>query len=418
MVDYIPYDPLNPYVKELETEIRRLFADEEDAYIKTMCYLASSLDGRKRRPLFYIWLGEGQNGKSFLLEMHISTLREVMKGGYGAKINMDFFTQDRKNKGGPDSEKMMLKFARYAYCSESERGDTLKMAKIKEFTSETLSGNDKHKTQDMFRADCHFTAATNNDPKIIGNDHGTWRRIWAYRFKMMFVGNPNPNNKYEYKENFKFSEIVTKDPNYKRAYLSILVKFYELYRDKYNCDLTLINSPSMDRDTIEYRCEQDTITRFIKEQIRHVGKTSNKKDVTTGEFEKIADVPITDLTAKYIEWYKAKIGSNTEDLVPKEIIRDLVKTKELKNFIEKRKTDFYLKEHLVLNLGEEYEEPVFQKPAQAVESSIIDDEFLDEIDEPIISKDNKNKDEIVEDNIQNDKIEDEFLDEDNDEYLE
>lgn len=349
-VDFELYDSENEYIKHLETEIKRLFANEEDAFIKTMCYLASSLDGRKKRPLFFIWLGEGQNGKSFLLELHINTLREVVKGGYGAKLNVSFFTHDRTS-GGPDSEKMMLKYARFAYCSESEPGEFLHMSKIKEFTSETISGNEKHQIQDMFEANCHYAFCSNNDPRITGRDHGTWRRILVYIFKMKFVSNPDPNNPYEYKEDIKFSELFTKDENYKKAYLSILYHYYEIYRDKYKSDLNNIYSKAIEKDTKNYQNSQDTVSRFINEQIIHIGPYYNQFDENNQKI-KVKEIPLTDLIEKYIIWYRYTV----DNFIP--IKRELergFKSSSLKKYISNRVKSEVLLEHYVLALNETYE---------------------------------------------------------------
>lgn len=344
--DYQPYDPNNPHVQILEREIRRLFAGQDDAFEKVMCYLASSLDGRKRRPIFFIWLGEGQNGKTFLLELHINTLREVVKGGYGAKLNIAFFLENRRgfgNSGGPDSEKMMLKFARFGYCSESEPGDIIKISKVKEITSETITGNEKHQTQDMFEANCNFTCCTNNDPRITGRDWGTWRRIWVYRYKMTFKSDPDPNNPYEYKENVAFSETYTKNQEYKKAYFSILVKYYGIFRSKYQGDLENIKSRSISDDTKAYRNEQDTLMRYISEQVMFIG---DKVDSTTGERP---STPLTELAKRYIEWHVAKIDSNPPQ--KNEVIKGFQQS-SLRKHLVKRFTDLFLIHHRILNVGQ------------------------------------------------------------------
>jgi phage/plasmid-associated DNA primase len=350
-VDYEPYNPDNPYVQVLERELRRLFAGEEDAFTYTMCYLGSSLDGRKKNPLFFIWLGEGSNGKSFLLELHINTLHKVVKGGYGAKLNVAFFTQERKGAGGPDSEKMMLKYSRFAYCSESNEGEVLIMSKIKEFTSETLSGNEKHQTQDMFEANCHYVFCSNNDPRVTGRDYGTWRRLLVYRFKMMFIDNPNPKNKYEYKRDPKFINIVTKDPNYKKAYLSILMRYYEMYRDKYNCDLNNIPKPTIDKETRTFQNEQDTISRFISEQIVHLGKEV-PDTADGGKMKKVRDINLVDVANRFIAWHVAKIDDRRP--IRSEVLKALRST-SLKNFIIDKFTGAYLTEHRILEVGEDYD---------------------------------------------------------------
>jgi len=340
----------NPYIRHLFTEIQRLFAGQDDAFTYTMCYLASSLDGRKKKPLFFLWLGEGSNGKSFLLELHIKTLHSVVQGGYAAKINSSFFTKDSKTHGGPDSEKMMLKHARFAYCSESQEGDVLQMAKIKEYTSETLSGNEKHQTQDMFEANCYFVFCTNNDPRITGRDYGTWRRIIVYTFKIKFVDNPDPDNKYEYKCDQRLVNEVPFDIKYRQAYLTILMYYYELYRDVYHCNLSRIPKQTIDDETQKYKDEQDTIEKYITQQIVKIGEhyPSDNNEPPT----KVADVGLSDLANKYVEWHKRKIGDLSVPV--KDIIKAFPQTR-LKRFIVKRFEDEYLTQHRVLNIGEEFD---------------------------------------------------------------
>lgn len=346
----------NPFVRRLWIEIRRIFADNDDAFEFTMCYLASALDGRKKSPLFFIWLGEGANGKSFILELMIKLLVEVMRGGYGSKMNAAYFTQDARAHG-PDSEKMTLKFARFTYCSESEEGDVLRMAKIKEFTSETISGNEKHEKQDMFEAICRFVFCSNNDPRVIGSDWGTWRRVVAYYFKMKFVENPDPNDPLQWKIDYSLVNDIPNDKNYKQAFLSILVYWYGVYRDKYHSNVQSIAKPSIDAATQYYHNSQDTIARFISEQCYHVGKF----DPRHHENIEIEPISVTTLAARYADWHKRTIDA--VNMQPKQII-SLFQQSRLKKFIV-RKADGsnYLVEHLVIEINKFHaaEVPILQQ---------------------------------------------------------
>ena len=350
----------DPCIRHLLIEIQRLFCGETDAFIFTMCYLASSLDNHKRRPMFFLWLGEGSNGKSFLLELHIKTLHEVVRGGYAAKMNSAYFTKEIK-ASGTDSEKMMLKYARFAYCSESNEGDELQMGRIKEFTSETLSANEKYLTQDMFEANCQYVFCTNHDPRITGRDYGTWRRILVYYFKMKFIDHPDPENPFEYKCDLRLVQDVPYDVNYKQAYLSILVHFYELYRDTYGSDLERIPKPTINRETQMYKNEQDTIERFIAQQVVHIGthyppdhpKNKDLDKNNEAGLARVSDVSLPDLAARFIEWHKKQIGEL--NMAVKDIVKAFPQTR-LRKYIVARFRDRYLTEHYVLNLGERYKE--------------------------------------------------------------
>ena len=300
-VEYVEYDPKNPYVQELENAIRQLFAGEEDAFRFTMMYLASTLDGRSKVPLLFIWLGQGSNGKSFLLELHINTLRLVPVGGYGAKLPVEFLTHQRPSANASNPAMMMLKSARFVYFSESESGDTLRMGNIKEITSETLSSRNHHESQDNFRANCHFVFCSNNDPRVQGSDHGTWRRILIYRFKMKFTPDPDPENPFEKKQDSKWIDVVPHNEHYKRAYLSILMKYYEEYRDKFNSNLhhVLRVTPTILRETQKFRNEQDCVNRFCTTQVIHVGPIYNGEPTERIRLEELATL--------YHRWYRAAV---------------------------------------------------------------------------------------------------------------
>jgi phage/plasmid-associated DNA primase len=344
----------NPYIRFLMTEIRRLFTNDEDAFIFIMCYIANSLDGRKKKPLFFLWLGEGSNGKSFLLEMTIKTLRAVMQGGYAAKLNVSFFTRDAKSTG-PDSEKMMLKNARFAYCSESEAGDTLRMGRIKEITSETISGNEKFATQDMFEVFGQFVFCSNNDPRITGRDYGTWRRILVYWFKMKFVDKPDPNNPFEHQLDTKLVDEIPYDQAYLRAYLCILMFFYEMLRDVFHSNLNNIPKPTIDRETKLYQDSQDTVSRFITEQLLFIGLTYPKTQEQIEKNlppEKVQPIVLSDLAAAYGEWHKRKIDNF--GATNQELIRAFKQTRIKKSIHTKFGQD-YLIHHRLLTPDEDYE---------------------------------------------------------------
>lgn len=344
-VEYIPYDPRNPFIAETEKAIRDLFYNEDgpetDAFEFTMMYLASTLDARSKIPLLFIWLGEGGNGKSFLLELHINTLRLVPAGGYGAKLGVEFLTVHRPAANASNPAMMVLKSARFVYFSESEKGDVLRMGNIKEITSETLSARNHHESQDNFRANCHFVFASNNDPRVGGSDHGTWRRIIVYRFKMKFVPNPDPANWQERKQDSKWIDYAPSSIQYRRAYLSILVHWYEVYREKYNSNLHQIPKPTIDRETSEYRKEQDTMHRFLEEKVIRVGPGSEEAPT-----EKI---PLAEVARAYIKWYQSKIDDIKISDV--EIIKDL-KSSKLKRWIEEKYKEFMLTEHIILKANE------------------------------------------------------------------
>jgi hypothetical protein len=351
-VDYEPYDPNNPIIKETEEALKRLFVTpdgkfDEESYNFNMMYLASSLDGRKKQALFMIWVGDGSAGKSSLLELHINTLRSVIKNGYGNKLNTTFFTSPRPG-GGPDTEKMTTKHARFNYCSETEFGDSLYMARIKEFTGgENIAGNDKNEKQDIFEPNGIFIFCSNNEPNIRGSDYGTWRRILETRFLRKFrpKGDVDATDPLAAEADPKWNKMAPKNPEYQKAYLSILVKFYEMLRDKYGSDITQVPHKRIKEMTRAYRDDQDIYSKFITEQTEYIGKKfpGTNKDVKR--------IPLEEVAEKFRKWYSAKINSNHPQSA--EILKSLKQT-SINKYVRTYAHRDYVEEHYIMALNEAF----------------------------------------------------------------
>ena len=344
--DYIFNGP-SESARKLFYVVKELFCGDMESFIFIMCFLASSLDHRNKRPIFFIWLGGGANGKSFILEMHINALGHVTENGYANKLNIAFFVKESKN-GGPDSEKMSLEHARFTYTSESEPGDVLKMSRIKEFTSETISGNEKFKKQKMFKVNSNFCFCTNFDAVITGRDYGTWRRILAYRFLLKFVDNPDPSNKYERKVNETYMDEWTRDPVMLQAWLELLCMFYVYFHQTF--DGKIANAPHNNilKETYEYQSKQDNLLRFINEKVVKVGPVH----IPIGGTEPVdtQEINITTLYQAYTEWFKIKVNPNVSSIIPTELFKDLQSIPQLKKYFIKN-GDF-LTEHILLKIKE------------------------------------------------------------------
>jgi phage/plasmid-associated DNA primase len=74
---YKPFNPRDPMTKKLMITLRNLFPDDEpDTFEFVMHYIASGLDAKKKESLILFLIGNGSNGKSFLLELVKNTMGE------------------------------------------------------------------------------------------------------------------------------------------------------------------------------------------------------------------------------------------------------------------------------------------------------------------------------------------------------
>ena len=292
-VNYMPFNPYDPTIKKLLYALRNMFPDEEsDTFEFLMCYLASSLDGKKKESLFLILVGSGSNGKSWLMEMFAEAI-----GPYGAKMPLSFLTSRSKNAEGATPVLMMLRTARSARYSESNKNEELHLAKVKEFTGqETLGGRNLNEGFVNFKPTCHHIVATNNDFRINGNDHGTWRRIKRLAMRIKFCDDNddyNPDNPFERLADPSMISQWTEDPNAKSAFLSVLCFYYERLQNVYGGLVKKVPHPHIQKDTEKYRDSEDKVNSFINSRIIKTAIDNKDNILTLGA-----------IIAGYTNWHK------------------------------------------------------------------------------------------------------------------
>jgi phage/plasmid-associated DNA primase len=241
---------------------------------------------------------------------------------------------------------MSLKDARFAYGSESAAGDALRSEDIKSVTSDMQTGNEKFKTQENFEVNARFIMASNYAPRITGTDYGIWRRLLYYHCKRRFLDPKeiDPKNPYHHKRETKFLELWTSDVRYQQAFLSIMVKYYQIYRYQYNGDMNKIPKNTIDKETQEFRYEQDTLARFLKENVVFVGTHDPVDD------SPITDIPLSELAQLYINWYSKNIDNTPH--IRKEVIKSLRECHLKKHIVNKTHGGIVLQKHRVLGVGE------------------------------------------------------------------
>ena len=273
-------------------------------------YYGFELDQNHRYLTGDYYVHHNSNGKSFFAEL----VKSIM-GQYGAKMAMSFLTETRGKSAGADEQLMLLKNARLAYYSETDKNEVLNTAKLKEITSqETLSGRGIFEKQTNFRPTCSHMVTTNYQFSIKTTDHGIWRRIVTYSFKMKFDDNPDPNNKYEKKNDPTIAKEFSFNPELKKSFLSILVEYYKDLYINHNGMLKNIMKPTIDKETAEYRNQEDIINRFIDEYCIYSPNST---------------ICLSELIDKYEMWYENHISKNH---VPEkvEISNQLINSKIVK----------------------------------------------------------------------------------------
>ena len=140
--------------------------------------VGSALLGKVRDHVLLIWYGTGANGKG--------TLRDAIRhalGDYAVEVPADILLLNKHGQQGMAPERMRLKGARVAFCSE-----IAKDAQLDEATMKKLTGGDPVNAKLLYRNPIEFDPThtlfmlTNHLPKVRGDDPATWRRILAMPF--------------------------------------------------------------------------------------------------------------------------------------------------------------------------------------------------------------------------------------------
>lgn len=298
-VHWIKFDENNKWTKLVLNAIADIIV-EPDVRNWILFHACQGLSRDTKEGLMLLFEGGGQNGKTSFLRWIAKSL-----GPYADKFNIQLLACEREEADKPNSAMMKFKYINWAYAEESNKAQSLNVARMKELVNAgEVSGRDLNSKQETFTMKCNFIVASQYSFIVNTTDHGTWRRLKHYTSKTKFCANPDPNNPYEKKDNQDFNLKYSSDPNFLSSMLSILSHYYERLQKEYGGELKNVPCTTLDIETEAFRVSQDAIHRWICESI--VISPYNDTDYDIGT-----------ITNNYMDWYKihidrkAVITSNT-----------------------------------------------------------------------------------------------------------
>lgn len=142
-------------------------------------YLGMCLTGDVSEQRMLIFVGQGANGKSVLLELVKRILAE-----YACDAAPTLLCADGRSEH--PTEVADLWGRRLVIASETEHGATLKLQMLKRITGDpTLKGRFMHRDFFEFDRTNKTIMVTNSLPKIKENNEAAWRRIWVVPFNVV-----------------------------------------------------------------------------------------------------------------------------------------------------------------------------------------------------------------------------------------
>ncbi len=261
-------------IAEIEDFFEKLFPNK--ALRKYMWqHLASILVGVNLNQKLHLYIGNGENGKSVLMDLMSQCL-----GDYYAISPISLITQSRQKQGQASPDIVALKGVRLACMQEPSKDDEINDGAMKELTSgvEPIKGRNLFSTPITFIPQCKIVVCSNNFMKVKTRDHGTWRRLAVVDFEALFTDVPvtdDPEKPYQFK---KDATIKEKFPEWREVLLSMLVEI--LFETQGRVDACKI----IDDSSLKYKEGQDHIAEFIRDKI--VVETNGRatKTEVTNEF--------------------------------------------------------------------------------------------------------------------------------------
>ncbi|WP_212958786.1 phage/plasmid primase, P4 family [Bacillus sanguinis] len=148
-----------------------------------------SLTGVTKEQVMFFLFGNGRNGKSTF----INVVQDIL-GDYGRQTNSDTFLKKR-NDSGINNDVARLDGARFVSAVESEEGQQLSEALVKQITGgEKMSARFLRQEYFEFTPEFKVFFTTNHKPIVKGSDEGIWRRIMLIPFTVTI---PKDNIDYD-----------------------------------------------------------------------------------------------------------------------------------------------------------------------------------------------------------------------------
>lgn len=251
--------------KEVMTFFRSIFSSEEetDYYLKILAYM---LSGDKKFQEFYVWRGQGANGKGLTVNMLGPVLGKYMKN-----LPTSYFTQPSEGKGAPLPELAACKSARLVWASEPEDKSTLQSNFLKMLSgNEPITCRSLHAKPITFLPQFAVCLLANTVPKLSRLDMGVKRRFRVIPFPYQFVDHPTSEN---HKIIDRALDERVKTSEWRNALITILL---ERFHNDVRGATLFTTPPEVKRETQEYMDDNNPLINWLPQYIDTTAPTTDK----------------------------------------------------------------------------------------------------------------------------------------------
>lgn len=217
------YTWVHPLVWEILTFFSQVLPKVEVRnFVLTL--LSSFMDGNTGREKFHIWVGQGGNGKSKIIELFQRTM-----GEYCGTANITLLTGKRADSSAPTPDVLATKGKRLVVLQEPNENEKIQVGKMKELTGgDVITARGLHKEPIEFKPQFTMVLTCNHLPSVPADDGGTRRRMCVTRFGSKFVDHPDPADPDEFPIDINLSK---KFETWTSPFFWMLAQFYRVYRE-------------------------------------------------------------------------------------------------------------------------------------------------------------------------------------------
>ncbi len=283
-----------------EAFVNDIFEGDQDLISYVQRAIGYSLTGSTAEQCLFILIGDGANGKSTFVNVISKLLGDYSKAAASQ-------TLVAKGSTSVGDDLVDLVGARFIPVSETEEGEALAEAKIKQMTGgDVLKARPLYGKYIQFEIIGKILLATNSLPSINNTDHGIWRRIQAIPFNRTFTA--------EQQDKDLGSKLTKELP----GILNWAIQGCLDWQDQG------LNPPQVVLDQVAtYKTEMDSIAQFVEQECslepetkypasklyeayRHYCQAIGRKPQSTNAFKKALD-KITNVyqsrTSSGMQWH-------------------------------------------------------------------------------------------------------------------
>lgn len=294
--------------------LHEVFGNDKEliAYIQKV--LGAALVGKPINHEFYVFYGEGRNGKGTMLE----TLIDVLGENLASPIKNTMLMEKRQNNGGADPELLDLQNMLIVWCSETEENKKLDTAFVKRFTGgDTLVARLNYSNNPVKWKPTHtLFLLTNHKPRIAEGDTAIWDRLRLIPFLMRFVDNPQAEN--ERKKDPELKDKLIKEAS---GILAWLVEGCLKWQQEG------MKPPEIVTDfSNEYKLDQSPVQQFIEDKCE------------LGEQYRVQAKTLYD---SFVEWFEENYGEKAKPPSLKSVSARVQKVPGIERRKDSRHTYFW-----------------------------------------------------------------------------